>query len=207
MNAPTNTAPASAGAAARWLLDELTRRQRGRVVLLGHSYGGAIAIEAALSRRPTDPEIAGLVLAATGARLRVHPALLNLAQAAADSGQPMSGAPLLFRPGTDPALVDAFVTASAQIPPETTLADWRATNTFDRMADLGELQVPTLVLCGDEDRLTPPKYARYLADRLPAARYIEITDAGHMLPVERAAEVAAHVADFMASLGELPAGY
>jgi pimeloyl-ACP methyl ester carboxylesterase len=64
--------------------------------------------------------------------------------------------------------------------------------------------IPTLVLVGDRDLLTPPAHARALAASIPGARLITSPGAGHMLPLERDR----HVSDMVESLIDplLPAG-
>jgi pimeloyl-ACP methyl ester carboxylesterase len=52
------------------------------------------------------------------------------------------------------------------------------------------LDVPTAVLAGECDRLTPPVHARQLAEALPhVVDHVELPGAGHMTPVERGEEV------------------
>ena len=74
---------ASIGEAATWLAAMLAEVAPDGTVLLGHSMGGAVAIETVMS---TDACVRGLVLAATGARLRVLPAILDLADELAATG-------------------------------------------------------------------------------------------------------------------------
>ena len=57
------------------------------------------------------------------------------------------------------------------------LADQR-----DRVHDI---RVPTLVLCGDEDRITPPALSTALTRMIPGAQYEQIARAGHLTNVER----------------------
>ena len=49
--------------------------------------------------------------------------------------------------------------------------------------------IPVRVLCGQEDRVTPVSGNRYLAENIPGARLEIIAAAGHLLPLERTAEV------------------
>jgi pimeloyl-ACP methyl ester carboxylesterase len=50
--------------------------------------------------------------------------------------------------------------------------------------------VPTVVLAGEKDRLTPPSHARRIAEELPQLeRLIILPDTGHMAPIERHKEV------------------
>ena len=60
----------------------------------------------------------------------------------------------------------------------------------DRRADLAGLDLPTLVIVGSDDAVTPPPLARELADAIPGARLAEIPGAGHLSALERPADVA-----------------
>ncbi|MEV1115307.1 alpha/beta hydrolase [Actinosynnema sp. NPDC049800] len=62
-----------------------------------------------------------------------------------------------------------------------------------RRALAGLAGIRTVVLAGAEDRLTPLRHARVLADELPHAELVIHLGAGHMLPLERADEVTAHI--------------
>jgi len=53
------------------------------------------------------------------------------------------------------------------------------------MGRLGEIGVPTLVVVGQEDKLTPVKYSRYLQQHIPEATLEVIEGAGHMVMLER----------------------
>jgi len=170
-------------------------------VVLGHSLGGAICIELAL-RHPTS--VAGIVLVSTGAKLRVHPDILALMAQAAESGVPAEAGQMAWRPDADPARIEEAAAIGRRTPPATTLIDWRAADVFDRMVDLGRIAVPTLVLGGSADVLTPPKYAHFLAQGLSRAHEVAIEGGGHMLPIEMPEEVATEVARFRAALKASP---
>lgn len=181
------------GELADWAAGLLEALGLDRPVVLGHSFGGAVALELALRH----PERLGhLVLVATGARLRVHPMILQLVGEAAERNMPADLGRMAWRPDTDPAVVDEALAIAAQTPPATALADWRAADAFDRMADVGRVRPPALVLGGTEDDLTPPKFARYLAERLPGAHLERMEGEGHMLPMERPEAVAEAVLRF-----------
>jgi pimeloyl-ACP methyl ester carboxylesterase len=180
-------------------VSELVKSQvDGGYVVVGHSLGGAVAIEHALASPPDA--LQGLVLVATGARLRVHPMILALHEQGVASGElpPVpSGA---FQEGTHPELLAEVQRNRALTPVSTGAADWRAADRFDRMQALGYIQVPTLVIGGTADALTPPKYAEFLASHIPRAELHLLEGAGHMLIMERPAEVAAVIEAFLAKL-------
>jgi pimeloyl-ACP methyl ester carboxylesterase len=78
--------------------------------------------------------------------------------------------------------------------------DFRACDAFDVMARVGEIRAPAIVVCGAEDRLTPPKHAELLRDRIPGARLELVPGAGHMVTVEAPDRVAGAIEGLLASL-------
>ncbi len=60
-------------------------------------------------------------------------------------------------------------------------------NAADSRADLPRLRLPTLVVCGEEDRITPPGESRALVAGLPDAELLLIPDAGHFPMLEQPA--------------------
>ncbi len=158
-------------------------------LIVGHSLGGGVAIEHALSS-PSE-RLAGIVLLATGARLRVHPLILQLFEQAATSGGAIPPLPPgLYEQGADPALVAEASKHRDLTPIETGGLDWRACDSFDRMEDIKDIRVPALIVAGTEDALTPVKYAQYLAAQIPDNELHILEGAGHMLVTERATEIA-----------------
>jgi pimeloyl-ACP methyl ester carboxylesterase len=183
--------------AAAWVVDVCDALDLPAPLVAGHSFGGGVALEAGLSR----PErFSGLVLMATGARLRVHPTILEVMEEAARTGRPADAGRMAWRPTTDPAVIDGALAVAARTPPATTVTDWRAADQFDRMGDLGLLAVPALVVGGTDDALTPPKYASFLADRIPHATLHLLEGQGHMVPLECPHEVAEAIAAFRSAL-------
>jgi len=154
---------------------------RGPYVLVGHSLGGAVAIEHALTYRSDRRK--GLVLLATGARLRVHPIIFEIFASLVESGKSPEPAPGLFPPGTDPQVIERTRARLALTPAATGLSDWQNADAFDRMKDIDRIDVPTRIVAGSDDTLTPPKYAQYLDQHIPQSRLRVIQGAGHMFPV------------------------
>ena len=167
----------------------------GDYLVVGHSLGGGIAIEHALAS--PSKRLRGIVLLATGARLRVHPMILQLFEQAAKSGELPTLPPGLYEQGADPAIVDAAAKARELTPIATGGTDWRAADRFDRMKDLGDIQAPALIVVGTNDALTPPKYAEHLAASIPEAELHVIEGAGHMLVMERTTEVSTAIERFI----------
>jgi pimeloyl-ACP methyl ester carboxylesterase len=164
-----------------------------RAVLVGHSMGGAIALTMALD----SPErVPGLVLVATGARLRVAPSILERIsidfEAAVDIITRYA-----WSQEAPPELVDLGRERFREAGPDVLLGDLTACDRFDVMERLGEIDVPALVVAGSADRLVPAKYAHYLAEHILGARLAIVEGAGHMVMLERPVEVARAVQHFL----------
>jgi pimeloyl-ACP methyl ester carboxylesterase len=169
-----------------------------RFVIAGHSMGGAVALLTALYH---PDQLAGLVLVDTGARLRVHPALLQAARDAAARGRPPApDRSWAYASSTPQSVVDAVEALTGGTDPATTCADWIADDTFDVMSRLSDIRVPTLAVCGAEDRLTPVKYHRFLAEQISGCRLSIIEGAGHWVFWEQPRAFTRAVSAFLDSL-------
>lgn len=161
---------------------------------VGHSMGSAIALSAALERRE---RVAALILIGSGARLRVHPAILGLTENPDGLPEAMDlFASGCFGSGSSPRRIEQWRTrlANGQGLPD----DLRACDAFDVMDRLAEVTCPTLVVCGEEDRMTPPKYGRYLAEGITGAELRLFPKAGHMVMLEKPGAVADEIRAFLA---------
>jgi pimeloyl-ACP methyl ester carboxylesterase len=70
----------------------------------------------------------------------------------------------------------------------------------DRTALLPTITVPTLVLCGEDDQVSPPDGMQAMADAIPAAKFRLIPAAGHLSPLEQPGVFNAFVRLFLADL-------
>ncbi|MEA1977019.1 MAG: alpha/beta hydrolase [Chloroflexota bacterium] len=180
------------------VVDWLDEQGIERAVLAGHSMGGAIAMTTALEN---PDRVAGLVLVGTGGRLRVNGEIL---QASAD--------PIRFEETVEVVITWAF---SDQAPeklvslakmrmletrPGIIHGDFVACNQFDICDELPEIRVPTLIISGEQDRLTPLKYAHHLDTEIPESTLVLIEGAGHMVMLERPLEVSGAVEQYLGSL-------
>ena len=143
--------------------------------------------------------IKGLVLISSGARLRVMDEVLDstlfdfetTAELVAES---------LWSERAPEELKSLGKRTFLANQPEVVYADYLACNCFDIMDQLCHIELPTLVICGSEDKMTPLKYSRYLADQIPNASLKVVEGAGHMLPLEKPEIVASHINQFLKKL-------
>jgi pimeloyl-ACP methyl ester carboxylesterase len=169
-----------------------------RAVLVGQSMGGAIAMTMALQH---PSKVIGLGLVGTGARLRVHPQILE------NAANPISvrvATDLIlsksFHPETESRLIELAGIRFNEVRPSVLHGDLLACDMFDLRAEIPAITCPTLVLCGDQDEMTPLRYSQYLARSIPDASLTVIPAAGHMVALEQPKATAESLQGFLANL-------
>jgi pimeloyl-ACP methyl ester carboxylesterase len=153
----------------------------GRAIFGGQSMGGAIAMTAAL----TMPErTRGLILVSTGAKLGVHPDILNgiLTELGKTIGL-LTG--WYYSASATEQMRRRTQQSLGAIPPPTLYADYAAVNQFDVRDQLGRIQAPTLIISGTSDQMTPFLFSEYLHDHIAGSQLVKVEGAGHMLPIEQ----------------------
>jgi pimeloyl-ACP methyl ester carboxylesterase len=165
-------------------------------VVVGHSMGGAIALMVALQR---PKNLVGLGLVGTGAKLRVHPQILELCQTDFERAIDFI-VQWAFAEQSPPELRERACAQMRRNGADALLRDFSSCNTFDVMARLSEVAVPTLILCGRDDKLTPVKYSEFLQQNIPNAQLKIIEGAGHMVMVEQPHALTQALREFCARL-------
>lgn len=165
-------------------------------VLAGHSMGGAIAIEIALAH----PQLlSGVALIGSGARLRVTPVIKDeVTRDYAHAAEVI--AEWAYSPKTDAKLKKASVQELLEVAAAVTYGDFQACDHFDRMKEISRIALPTLIVCGEDDALTPVKYSQYMKDSIPNARLVIIPGAGHSVMLEKPEELNAALKSFISDL-------
>jgi len=171
-----DSVPAYAAFLSRFL-DALAIRRP--VVLVGHGLGGMIALHLAL----TDPARAqALVLVATGSRLRVRSEVLT----ALGRGEPLDDLVRgLFAPATPSEVLREQVRLWHMARPEVRHSDLLACNRYDCTGQVEAVRLPTLVVGGETDPMTPPRGMRSLHQRIAGSQLALIPEAGHFVMVEQ----------------------
>ena len=103
----------------------------------------------------------------------------------------------VFREANRPFLDQFFEESMVNPTPIHALKGQRhAIQTFDNGGRLGEIRVPTRVVTGDSDRIAPPENSERIANRIPGAELVVISDAGHCYWIEKPIETADSLISF-----------
>lgn len=164
------------------------------VIVMGHSMGGAIALKLAARK---NPRISAQVIVASAAKIGV-------------TDQILEGLLSDFEPTVDFIVKYSFDRSSSPFFPKkareytlaagpaSTHADFLACSRFDMRAELGGIDLPTLVVAAEGDRMIPHKYSAGLADALPNGELATIVQSGHYPHLERTKSVEGPIAQFCA---------
>lgn len=177
-------------------------------ILGGLSMGGYVAL-AYVRKYPTD--VRGLILAdtkAAGDDLQQKEGRGKMIELVRREGSKAVAYQMLPRlvaedvPRSRPAIAGALRTMMEACPPKTiehALAAMR--DRPDRTTELASISVPTLIIVGETDVITPVSVAQSMQERIPNATLAVIRGAGHMSPIEQPGQVNQALRRFESALG------
>ncbi len=150
-------------------------------IFIGHSMGGRIAQLIALGSavRPL-----ACVLVATGTRIRVSRWSLktvrndyrNFCRTAAQNS---------FSPHTPAHIREGFFKNLLKTPKESVYKDLLACDDFDVSEAIRRISVPTVIVAGSDDVLTPSKHTDFLHKSIKGSKLFVIEEAGHFMMMEK----------------------
>jgi pimeloyl-ACP methyl ester carboxylesterase len=179
---------------ADWTAALLDKAGVSNAKLVGHSMGSLIALETA-ARHPAKVSALGLI--GTAAAMSVGPDLLKAAEANDHAAVDMVSIwGLGFRAELGGSLAPGlWMHSGAQrvlerCRPGVLFNDLSACNAYqDALAAAATITVPTTLVLGERDMMTPIRAGKALAAALPNARTVILPGAGHMMMVERPDEL------------------
>jgi pimeloyl-ACP methyl ester carboxylesterase len=184
------------GEMADWTIALLDAVGAQTAHLIGHSMGSLIALDAA-GRHPA--RVTALTLIGTAATMTVGPDLLKAAEADdQDAIDMVSIWGLGFRAELGGCLAPGLwmhggaQTTLQRCAPGVLFLDLSACNAYaDALGAAASINVPTTLILGEKDMMTPAKAGKALASAIPHARTVVLQGAGHMLMAERPDELLA----------------
>lgn len=150
--------------------------------LLAHSMGGAVAMSVAVE---APKLVRGLVLANTGARLGVLSEILAGLETDFAATIQTIIAPRELGTAHADSLLEWISNEMVLTDPSVGLGDFLACSRFDIRAKLKNISTPTLIVSGDQDKLTPIKWAAYLSENISDSELAVIQGTGHLTMLER----------------------
>ncbi|MEX2239291.1 MAG: alpha/beta fold hydrolase [Burkholderiales bacterium] len=161
-------------------------------ILVGHSMGGFVAQEA-YARFPEC--VCALVLCFTSAAFGGSGSdfarqFIAARIAPLDDGKTMAEIAARLMPAmrgsrSEPGGLALAERVMAAVPPETYRKAVRLLTTFDRREQLEHIRVPTLLVAGGDDRVTPAAVMERMAQKIPGAEFVLLEGCGHLGPMDQ----------------------
>jgi 3-oxoadipate enol-lactonase len=169
------------------ILAAMTELGIQRAHVCGLSLGGVVAIA---MHHAWPKRIVSLILADTFADHPEGQTIYERSLAGSENLRAFaeSRVDVLLAQPADPAIRSEVIETMARIEPESYSIGAKAVWLADQRERAAAIRVPTLVLCGTEDRVTPPALSNALTKLIPGAHYAAVERAGHLANLERAGE-------------------
>lgn len=183
------------GSYSQALFDFISASGWYRIFLIGHSMGGAIALQFSLDHPDLVP---ALCLISSAASFSIRPELIESFRSpqTAEIGKqrlwqlisPRKGQKRWYQPSGTSVWDDR---------PSLWYADFLACSAFDLRSKLPEITSPTLIMAGTDDPLVPFSAASYMATRLPNSELVPYYQNGHMLMLEEPQSTSQKIHEFI----------
>jgi pimeloyl-ACP methyl ester carboxylesterase len=183
---------------ARCVLDFMDALKIRKAVFVGHSMGGAIALTLAAEH---TRRTLGIGLISSSARPRVNPTLLE--DITSPSNFPIAAQKITdwsFARTADARLKELALKRLLEVRPSVLQGDLNACDSYDGSARLGKIKVPALIMCGTEDKMTPPHHSQMLKDKIKGSILKMVDGSGHMLMLENPQAVGKTLELFLKSI-------
>ncbi|NTW17559.1 MAG: alpha/beta hydrolase [Syntrophaceae bacterium] len=179
-----------------WIRQFLDAWAVKKPVLIGHSLGAAISLVFAIHHGAL---LSGIVAVGGGARMPVNEMILK--------GLKTDPAPVIalaakFAVSKEnrERLLQTVIEGLSRANPGVLHGDLLACDRLDITDQISQIGMPTLIICGTDDKMTPPALSRHLQDNIPGAQVSLIENAGHMVMLENAETFNKSLIKFLRSL-------
>jgi len=172
---------------AQYVLQEARQAfGKKKFFVFGHSFGGRLAIKLAATN---NEQLAGIVLCSTSGLSRGNPIKRAAFWTLAKAGKILRLVPPLAQVWRQ--ILYKLTREHDYAKTEGTMREtFKKVVAEDLKPLVHDIKVPTLILWGQQDRVTPPADARYIQKVLPSAETVFFANEGHQLPYNKTREIA-----------------
>ena len=177
-----------------WIKDAFAAFGIEKPILVGHSLGAAITLTFAIHY----PELlSGIIAFGGGVKMPVNPAILEGIKKDMPAVLAMTAKIAVAKQNRERL---APILAKRSPKQDVLYGDFVACDRLDISEQVQGIKVPTLLICGTEDKMTPPALSESLKGMIPRAQLALIPEAGHMVMLEAPEAFNAAVKTFVDSL-------
>ncbi|GAH02845.1 unnamed protein product, partial [marine sediment metagenome] len=162
------------------------------VILCGHSLGGAV-IQSYYFMYPFDTT--ALILIGTGGRLRVLPSTLESVKN--NFQEYLDNTEGSFYPSTSKEIIEDYKNEVSKTDPSAIYDDFKICDEFDTLDKTSSIKAPCLIIVGNEDVSTPPKYSEFFHKKINNSELVIIEKAGHLVMLEQPKKINKAIVNFI----------
>ena len=178
------------------LLDILSLKN---IILIGHSLGAAISLQFALNY---PQMIQGIVTVGGGIKMPVNPTIFEFLKT-----NPVESIELICKfsvaKENREKFMEPLMKSLAQARIDVLQGDLSACDKFDVSPEISRISLKALVICGAEDKMTPPEFSRQISESISGAKLCLVEEAGHMVMMERPKEFNEALNNFALSVSNI----
>jgi pimeloyl-ACP methyl ester carboxylesterase len=166
------------GAYVEWVKETLSAFGIVKPILIGHSLGAAIALSFAIKYGEL---LTGIAPFGGGVKMPVNPLILEGIRKDLAGTMAMTAKFALAKKNRERL---APILAKRNPDPDVLYGDFLACDRLDISETVKGIKVPTLIICGSEDKMTPPSLSESVRELIPGAQLAIIPESGHMIMME-----------------------
>ena len=165
---------------AKWVKKTVEALGLRKPVLAGQSLGAAIVLESAIRY---GNMLSGIVTVGGGAKMPVNPLVLDGMRG--DPSMIINSIPeFAVSKKNRERLGDLLIENLRRADKNVAYGDFLSCDRLDISGEIERIRVPALLICGEDDRMMPPKFSMYLEEKITGAKLVLIKDAGHFAMME-----------------------
>jgi len=181
-----------------WVKKLLNILQLNNTILIGHSLGAAISLQFAINY---PQAIQGIVTVGGGIKMPVNPSIFEFLKTNPDESIELICKFSVAKENREKFMVP-LVKSLAQTRIDVLQGDLSACDKFDISQEMSKISLKALIICGAEDKMTPPEFSRQISENISGAKLCLIEGAGHMVMMERPREFNQALTNFALSISQ-----